>query len=202
MPDDAHTLEPADKRHEPARRSVLWPADICCGDQVVACEILNISAGGAKVRAKASFQYDLPIILQIDQVNALAGEVIWLNGEDLGIRFHEQPDKVAELVRNGLERLSGPQERRKHLRGLVFCSGKIYSGYRVADCQIVNISAGGAKVRVDQAMEHDTPITLAIDQVGELQGEVVWQAGNDLSIRFLDTSSDVATLFADDATPH
>jgi hypothetical protein len=50
--------------------------------------------------------------------------------------------------------------------------------------QPTEISAGGAKVDVDQPIEAYTAITFSIDHLGDYGGEIVWSSGGAIGGKF------------------
>ena len=74
----------------------------------------------------------------------------------------------------------------------------LYAGRQIAG-QIKDISAGGAKIDIDQPVEPHTAITLSIDQFGDYEGEIVWSSGGTIGVKFLEVPlvmSEVAVAVA------
>ncbi len=49
-----------------------------------------------------------------------------------------------------MNKTANPAHKQKHPRYQTLCPGKFYTGDQVVDCDVLNISAGGAKIRLDQ----------------------------------------------------
>ena len=90
------TYSTIDRAHE--RKDVLFAATLTIGDQKVACEIINISFGGAQVRLSRSLQSGDKMILEIDPFGTYDMEVRWCRKPDTGLKFNDDQAKVAELV--------------------------------------------------------------------------------------------------------
>ena len=92
------------------------------------------------------------------------------------------------------------QERRSHQRVLKMLSGCLSYGDdgRLADCVILDISAGGAKVKFDKPLGDREGINLRLRQRLRIAAaidfpvEVVWQDGSVVGLRFLNDPYEVA----------
>ncbi|NBC34322.1 MAG: hypothetical protein GVY13_16720 [Alphaproteobacteria bacterium] len=82
-----------------------------------------------------------------------------------------------------------PEERREHKRLPVFWTGKLVQNNGHAaevSVNLMDISAGGARVTMAEPLQGRPRVKLTIDRVGEFFGEVVWEKLGDLGIRFID----------------
>ena len=82
-----------------------------------------------------------------------------------------------------------PEERRRHKRLPVFWTGRISPDNgrdRDISVNLMDISAGGARVTMAEPVHGCPMVKLTIDRVGEFFGEVVWEGLGDLGIRFVD----------------
>ncbi len=80
--------------------------------------------------------------------------------------------------------------RQQHPRHSTQCPGKLYTGGREVDCEILNISVGGAKVRLAEPVETNSEVRVRIDRVGEFSGRIIWCRGTTLGIEFRDELSE------------
>ncbi len=69
-----------------------------CGAQVVGCRVLNVSAGGVKVRCDRPFKSADDVVLKIHRFGEFAGTVVWRQNADLGIAFHDGPDHIIRVL--------------------------------------------------------------------------------------------------------
>ncbi len=83
-------------------------------------------------------------------------------------------------------------ERRRFERATVLWSGHLVHGDQAIACLIVNISAGGAMVRTDDAAICPASVTLRSAHIGDLAAEVTWRKNNEMGLRFLDDDQTVA----------
>ena len=85
-------------------------------------------------------------------------------------------------------------ERRRYVRTTVLWSGHLVHGDQVLACLIVNISAGGAMVRTDDAAICPASVTLRSARIGDLAAEVTWRKNNGRGLKCLDDDQTVAAL--------
>ena len=76
-------------------------------------------------------------------------------------------------------------DRRKHERHPTRLGGCL----RLADqglryCDIVDVSANGAQIRTAKPLAQATWVTLAIDRLGRIHAQVVWQKDNLVDLQF------------------
>ena len=58
---------------------------------------------------------------------------------------------------------------------MVIWAAKVIFEDGEVDGVVLNISTGGAKVRLNEPLDHPVPVALRIDRIGELAGQVAWQ---------------------------
>jgi hypothetical protein len=71
----------------------------------------------------------------------------------------------------------------------VLWNAKLHHGGRTWACKAVDISPGGAKIRIDERLTINSWVLLTIDRVGSFPGEVRWQNENLAGIRFLEDAA-------------
>lgn len=192
MPDDLYSPEGLVERQQHPRSAVLCPAKIQSGDRQIDCEILNLSAGGAKVRVSQSFDYEPSVSITIDDFGTYPCDIVWQDGEHLGIRFPESVREQTERLQEELKTFENPKDRRRFTRNSVLWMGRIIVDERMVDCKILNISVGGAKIVVSDSFDYVGPVTLRIDRFGDFEGEIVWQAREKRGVKFLEDPQVVA----------
>lgn len=88
---------PADGRKF-ERKDVLFSARLQVGDKTHGCEIINISFGGAQVHLGQALKSGEKAVLEIEPFGSFDTEIRWSANDDVGIKFNDDPTKVAELV--------------------------------------------------------------------------------------------------------
>ena len=181
---------PVERQRHP-RRLVLYPGTVRCGDSVGDCEVVDLSATGAKVRLEEEFECTSPITLSFD-IGEFEGEVVWQNDEFVGINFNANPSEVATAIERYFFRPTHPEDRREFVRTSVMWAAKLHLKNQTVDCVVLNISPDGAKIRLESVPDELSPLTLHADRIGDLPGEVMWQEGAMIGISFHDSPSVVA----------
>ncbi len=85
------------------RTTVLWSGQLVFQEQSVACVIVNISSGGAMVRSEDPAFYATSVVLRNARIGDLAAEVVWRQNDELGLKFADDPETVAEIIGRALK---------------------------------------------------------------------------------------------------
>ncbi len=178
------------------RTSTLFPGELIAAAGAVPCQVLNISAGGAKVRLSEPWMHELAVTLRIDRFT-FVGEIVWQYDDCVGLSFVGDPAEIEQIIDEELVKLRDPADRRRFARVSVLMSGKLFSGGEMVDCVVLNISAGGAKVRVLQPLEFDSAVRLRVERFGDFPGVVAWQDGAYIGLQFLIEPSEVIRRVAE-----
>ncbi len=88
---------PTDGR-EFERKEVLFSAHLQVGDKTHGCEIINISFGGAQLHLGRTLKSGEKAVLEIEPFGSFDTEIRWSADGEVGIKFNDDPAKVAELV--------------------------------------------------------------------------------------------------------
>ena len=62
--------------------------------------------------------------------------------------------------------------------------GSIAIGGRVVDCELVNLSLTGAKLKIADYLVSGSPAFLRIEELGEFPGEVIWWHNDKVGFAF------------------
>ncbi|NQU59783.1 MAG: PilZ domain-containing protein [Rhodospirillales bacterium] len=89
---------------------------------------------------------------------------------------------------------SSPSDIREFERKDVLFAANLLIGEIKAEAEIINISFGGAQVRIHRSVEARSDVTLEIDPFGSFIMEVRWSDGKDVGLKFNDDSVKVAEL--------
>ena len=94
----------ADQRSH-ARRDVLLAGRLRHGEAWLSCEVVNLSAGGAKLRTQGAdgragtgFAPGQELTLELAPCGLLPGVVAWVRPGELGLRFTGDPAPLAEAL--------------------------------------------------------------------------------------------------------
>lgn len=180
-PEDSGSPE---DRQRYTRRSTLVAAHLRIADELLEVDILDLSEGGAKLKVPAVLNRGTKVALLVEGVGEFGGRVAWRQGDAHGIEFRESPAAVAESIPQIMESADEARERRMHMRSSVLWRAEIFSGIRRADCDILNISAGGCRVRLATEFVASDEVTIRSVRFGERKGRVVWKTADRLGIQF------------------
>ena len=179
------------------RHQTLCRATFCVDGRDLDCKVLNISVGGAKVRLAEPVEVDTQIRLKLRRIGEFAGRVAWRNGATLGIEFHEELREVASIVEEMLGQDENLVERRAFPRTSVLWAARLLCGAQVVGCRVLNVSAGGIKIRCDRAFKSADDVILKINRFGEFAGTIVWREGADLGIEFHDSPEEIIRVLGE-----
>ncbi len=108
------------------------------------------------------------------------------------------PDTLA--ARHGLPGAT-PKNRHRFKRSSVFCAGKIIVSDLILDCDVLNISAGGAQIRIIGDKDPPDAFRLRIEGFDEFDCDVVRRAGRKIGLTFNAPPEEVEKL-VDDIIDH
>ena len=191
------TGESADlnERQRHPRTAVFCPGELASAEQAWDCEILDISAGGAKIRLATPLDPAAELSLTIGSHGTLPVQVMWQNGQYLGVAFLCDLETSTQLVRDVVENPGTSREQRDSPRTAVLWTGRLHAGAQGADCRVLNISAAGAKIHLLEPLPPAPMVSLRIDRFGEFPGDVIWREEDLLGIRFRDDPEDIIQIF-------
>lgn len=86
------------------------------------------------------------------------------------------------------------ENRRKHKRKPVLWAARIETPDGDFDCIALDLSRGGAKVRLAAPLALHQAVTLVIDRFGALGAEVVWRRSGQVGLKFTDDPATIARI--------
>ncbi len=188
MPLDDLAIRSPDERQRFPRRSTLIAAQLRISDELIDVDILDLSEGGAKLSVPMVLDLGQKVALVVEGIGDFTARVVWQNGQSHGIEFRDDPDAIAETLPTILDTAQDGRERRRHVRHSVLWKAEVYCGIRRSGCEILNISEGGARLRLEQSFNATEEVTIRSIHFGERHGRVVWQDGDRLGIEFRDNA--------------
>ena len=89
-------------------------------------------------------------------------------------------------------------DRRRYRRYPILESGLIYTNDGCIDCQVVNLSASGVRVRSGgKIKEQQGACCFLLGRLGAFEAEVCWEGKDSIGIRFGDEPETVAQRYSD-----
>ncbi len=92
------------------RRSVLWPAKIKVGSHEFACQLWNLSLGGARLRFDLPLEEGTVVTLMMPGRGDIRGRIIWHQGEATGLAFDTPPQTIKAMFADRLHVLGLAEE--------------------------------------------------------------------------------------------
>jgi PilZ domain len=164
---------------------------------VVECDILSISAAGARLKLSLALQSDGPVQLVIDGVGTITGATAWQDGDILALEFPRNSAKAAQFLKSYYRILQGAEEKRKFPRRPVLWRGHIMNDGLKVDCTVWNISRGGARITLKHHVDFDNGVTLIIDRFGGVPCDIAWSRNEELGLQFQSDPKDVCESLAE-----
>lgn len=81
-----------------ARKAVVWPGSVSTEEGMLACSVLNLSAGGARLRMPDALPRDATVNLRITGVGRFPARVVWCRDHHVGIEFRMPPESVEAVI--------------------------------------------------------------------------------------------------------
>ncbi len=89
---------------------------------------------------------------------------------------------------------SNPSDGREFERKNTMFGARLSVGDNAYDSEIVNISFGGAQVRVGRSLKNGDKVILEVEPFGSFETEIRWSDGKDVGIKFNGDPEKVAEL--------
>jgi len=88
------------ERRKHRRKYCLWNARLDTASGAFACNVLNISKGGAMLYLAAPVAPKQIVALAVERLGTLGAEVVWRihDKNKVGLRFTEEPEKVVGIL--------------------------------------------------------------------------------------------------------
>ncbi len=148
------------------------------GDEL--CLIRNISAHGLKLEVFSPKTVGEEIAVDFGDGLAQPAEVRWVSGDCIGLAFGNEID-----VAQTLASVPAPGDRRaRRLRLLREVGADLRFRREHSDCQLIDISQGGAKIRTTTLLAPGDHASLKVDGLGTLVGSVRWVRDGHAGIAF------------------
>lgn len=188
--------EPEERQADP--RSLIWICGrLVAGENTVPCDVLNVSAGGVRIRSSQACPADGGMTLEIDDNAGIAVTEAWRDNDLAGLRFNAPPEAVDQLLKYLETAKPSIMEQRRYRRCAVLWSACVFSGGRTMDAVVLNLSVGGARIRLPNPAVLDDRATLSINRFGDFAGRLVWRHETEFGLEFLDPAERILDKFGD-----
>ena len=89
----------------------------------------------------------------------------------------------------------GWAERRQFRRKAVIWAAKLETPNGTLDCITLDLSLGGARLRISEPVGLLQQVTLVLGKFGKFQAEIVWVTENEIGLQFTESPEQVAGRF-------
>lgn len=169
-PLETYALEP-DRRSEGRHVALLRVGVLHARGDRNLCVVKNISASGLSARAYQTVAVGDEVHIEFKSGGLLSGRVVWVRDWNLGIRFPDPIDVEAVLS----SRWVLEAHRRRNLPRIpLVCDAKLKSGGRVTGVRLLDISQGGARLRVDDRAVDRGAAHLSLPGLQSIAGVIRW----------------------------
>lgn len=169
-PFEAFAVEP-DRRKEGRHVALLRVGVLHSRGDRSLCVVKNISSSGLSARAYQMVTVGDEVHIEFKSGGLLSGRVVWSRDWNLGIRFPDPIDVEAVLSSRWVKEA---QRRRNLPRIPVVCDSKLKSGGRSISVRLLDISQGGARLRVDASPVDLGRADLSLPGLRSISGVIRW----------------------------
>lgn len=183
-PPPAEAAEPAaDRRADFRIITTLRVGKITSNGEQELCLIRNISHGGLMLRVFADHQVGDNVTVELKSDCVVSGTVAWTRDESVGVTFAEPVD-APEMLRGD----PGPDGRQPRAPRLdVPSPARLRIGEADWPVELRDLSQGGAKIRVQDALAVGAEAVLVVSGLKPLKAVIRWQAGDHAGLAFIGT---------------
>jgi hypothetical protein len=173
-------LEP-DRRKEGRHIALLRVGVLHARGHKDLCVVKNISANGLSARAYRQVAVGDEVHIEFKSGEILTGKIAWTRDWNLGIAFPDPIDVEAVLASRWVRE---PQRRRNLPRVPVACDGRLKHGPRSMDVTLLDISQGGARLRIGASPPDLGEAVLTLPGLAPVAGVVRWIANGQVGMSF------------------
>jgi hypothetical protein len=173
-------LRPAREQRTDKRVVSVFRLAKLVGAQEELCLIRNISAGGLKAEVFSPKSIGDRLAIDLGDNQPQPAQVVWTGEDCVGISFDDRID-----VARTLARVPAPGDRRaRRLRLLLEFGAFVAVPGRRTECQVIDVSQGGAKIRTNAQLGLADRVRLEVDELGTISGTVRWLRDSHVGIAF------------------
>jgi hypothetical protein len=177
---EARTPRP-DRRKEERHIALLRVGVLHARGNKDLCVVKNISANGLSARAYRQVAVGDEVHIEFKSGEILTGKIAWTQDWNFGITFPDAIDFEAVLASRWV---TDGQRRRNLPRVPMTCDGRLKQGARLMDAMLLDISLGGARVRIGASPLNLWEAVLTLHGLAQIGGVVRWIANEQCGISF------------------
>ena len=174
---------PPERRRAPRHLTILRVGALICAHGRELCLIRNISAGGLLAHAYSPHKVGERVSVELKTMQPVEGHILWVEGANVGVQF-DAPIDVAELLATQV-RADGWRPRSPRIE--VDRLATLRSGSRLYAANTRDISQGGVKIEIDEALVAGQQIVLTMERFRPVQAVVRWFHEGQAGLEFTET---------------
>jgi len=171
----------ADRRKEGRHVALLRVGLLHIRGTRTLCVVKNISANGLSARAYQKLSIGDEVHIEFKSGGLLSGRVVWARDWNLGVEFPDPIDVEAVLSSRWVIEA---QRRRNLPRIPLVCDGKLKKSGRLMAVKLLDISQGGARLRIDASPVDHGEAVLSLPDLAPAPGVIRWMTTDQAGISF------------------
>jgi hypothetical protein len=170
-----------ERRKDQRHLTILRVGTLVVGDRRELCLIRNISCGGLMAHVYSALGQGDRVAVELKGNQPLVGKVVWIEGSTAGIEFESTID-VEELLAAHRVLDNGWIARMPRVE--VDRLAQLRIGARIYPVSTLDISQGGVKIEIDEAIEPGRDAVLILDGFRSMPCAVRWYKDGRAGISF------------------
>ncbi|GAA0295928.1 hypothetical protein GCM10009087_02090 [Sphingomonas oligophenolica] len=171
-----------DRREEFRQMTVRLVAKLRTSEREELCLVRNLSSRGLTAHVYSAIEVDSAVTFEFASGVTIPARVVWQRDSVMGVQFAERTDPALILsVRERFPDAPAPRAPRVELN--IGATARVNMVHR--PITLNNISQGGARVAVEEPVDVREKLTLLIDGLPPLTGQVRWSRGGVAGLAFL-----------------
>lgn len=172
---------PPERRQQRRYMTILRVGSLFIDDKRELCLIRNISAGGLMAHIYSPLEVGRTVDVELKSNHRIPGSVSWVQDNNVGVTF-DAPIDVEDMLASQTVLENGWQPRLPRVE--IDCLATLRVGARLYGVSTRDISQGGIKVDIDEAIEDGVPAVLTLDGFRPIEGVVRWYQDGVCGIAF------------------
>jgi hypothetical protein len=173
-----------DRRDSERHMTIFRAGKITHAGRENLCLVRNISSSGAMAQVFQPLKAGDQIYLDLRLEERIAGRIVWVRGELVGIAFSRNI-ALSEVLRSELDR----GHRRRAPRVNVEATGRLQIGEEFLPVAIDNVSQTGTRIFCTRSLAAGCEVRLLIDGLGGMPSFVRWTKDGIIGLAFLKSLS-------------
>jgi hypothetical protein len=171
---------PTDSRADESLLALLPVAKLIADEWQDLCRIRNISAGGLMAETTVPHEANAAVTVELNSSQHIAGTIVWVRGNTIGIKFGQNVD-LREVLANRRPRIGfRPRPARLDIQ----CTATIQIGSLYHKVEVKDVSLGGLKVYLRDRDIVGKDVTVTVESLRPIKGDVRWHQDNMAGIVF------------------